>query len=86
MIIVCFSYFDNSYAQESNQINVIYPMTTVTGNIAIPVTVGDMLEFVVMINLGVVGVPVPVSASASYSSYVQATTEFGGGTITVGMS
>jgi len=70
----------------SNQVYVTYPMTTVSGNIAIPVTVGDMMEFVVRVNLGVSGVPVPASESASYLSYVQATTEFGGGVITVGMS
>ncbi len=70
----------------SSQVHVTYPMTSISENIAIPVTVGDMLEFMVMVNLGVLGAPVPASESASYSSYVVSTTEFGGGVITVGMS
>ncbi len=70
----------------SNQVHMVYPMSSVFGNIAVPVNVGDMMEFVVRVNLEVSGAPTPASESASYLSYVQATTEFGGGIITVGMS
>ena len=70
----------------SNQVHMTYPMSAVFGNIAVPVNVGDMMEFVVRVNLEVSGAPTPASESASYLSYVQATTEFGGGVITVGMS
>jgi hypothetical protein len=70
----------------SNQVYITYPLTSISENIAIPVTVGDMMEFVVRVNLEVSGAPAPSSEDARYSSYVQATTEFDGGIITVGMS
>jgi len=70
----------------SNQVHVTYPLTSISGNIAIPVDVGDMMEFVVRVNLEASGVPTPSSADGGYSSYVETTTEFGGGVITVGMS
>ena len=70
----------------SNQIHVTYPLTTISENIAISVDVGDMMEFVVRVNLEASGVPTPSSVDGRYSSYVKTTTEFGGGVITVGMS
>ena len=70
----------------TNQVRIEYPLTSVTENIAISVDVGDMIEYVIRVNLDVVGAPVPISADGSYSSYVRATTEFGGGVIVVGMS
>ena len=69
----------------SNQVRVTYPLTSISDNVAIPVTAGDMMEFVVRVNLQASGVPTPSSSNAAYSSYVQVTTEFGGGVITVGM-
>ena len=70
----------------SNQIHVTYPLTSISENIAISVDVGDMMEFVVRVNLEASGVPTPSSVDGRYSSYVKTTTEFGGGVITVGMS
>ncbi len=70
----------------SNQAHITYPLDPISNTIAIPVTVGDVMEFVVRVNLEVAGAPAPASADARYSPYVQATTEFGGGIITVGMS
>jgi len=69
-----------------NHVHITYPLTSISENIAIPVIVGDMMEFVVRVNLEVSGAPAPSSADARYSSYVVSTTELGGGTITVGMS
>ena len=70
----------------SNQVFVTYPLDMVTENIFIPVQVGDMVEFIVRVNLEASGTPAPISDSANYLSYVKVTTEFGGGIITVGMS
>lgn len=70
----------------SNQVRITYPLTSISENIAIPVNVGDMIEFVVRVNLEASGVPTPSSIDAAYSAYVKTTTEFGGGVITVGMS
>lgn len=70
----------------NNQVHVSYPLDLVSENIFIPVTVGDMVEFVIRVNLEGSGSPTPMSNSASYSSYAQVTTELGGGIITVGMS
>ena len=70
----------------SNQVHVMYPLTSTTDNITIPVTVGDMIEFVVRVNLEASGAPTPSYVDSSYSSYVKTTTEFGGGIITVGIS
>jgi len=69
----------------SNQVRIEYPSTPISDYIAIPVTVGDMVEFVVRVNLEVSGAPTPSSVDARYSSYVMATTEFKGGIITGGM-
>ncbi len=80
------STFSEARYGASNQVRIEYPLTTISDYIAIPVTVGDMMEFVVRVNLDVAGAPTPSSVDAVYSSYVQATTEFGGGIITVGMS
>jgi len=70
----------------SNQVFVTYPLDLVSENIFIPVEIGDMVEFVVRVNLEASGTPAPISDSANYLSYVKVTTEFGGGIITVGMS
>jgi len=45
-----------------------------------------MMEIIVRVNLQASGAPTPSSVDGVYSSYVQVTTEFGGGLITVGMS
>ena len=70
----------------SNQVRVTYPLTSISEYVVIPVDVGDMMEFVVRVNLQALGAPTPSSSNAAYSSYVKVTTEFGGGVITVGMS
>ena len=70
----------------TNKVHITYSLTSITDNITIPVTVGDMIEFVVRVNLEASGAPTPSSVDSSYSSYVKATTEFGGGVITVGIS
>ena len=70
----------------TNKVHITYPLTSITDHIAIPVTVGDMIEFVVRVNLEASGAPTPSYVDSSYSSYVKATTEFGGGIITVGIS
>jgi len=70
----------------SNQVHITYPENIISENIAIPVIVGDVVEFVISVNLEVSGAPAPSSENAVYSSYVQATTELGGGVISVGMS
>jgi len=80
------STFSEARYGASNQVSITYPMTSISENIAIPVTSGDMMEFVVRVNLDVSGAPTPSSADARYSSYVKATTELGGGIISVGMS
>ena len=78
--------FETSKWGASNKVRVQYPITGVSGVVAVPVVVGDMIEYVVRANLSVTGVPVPASSSAGYGSFVQATTDFGGGVITVGTS
>ncbi len=80
------SSFGETRRGATNAVNIIYPLDGVTGNIATPVTVGDMIEYVIRVNLDAKGAPVPSSNDAAYSSYVKTTTEFGGGVITVGMS
>ena len=70
----------------SNQVRVDYPLTSISEYVTIPVDVGDMMEFVVRVNLQALGAPTPSSVDGVYSSYVRATTEFGGGVITIGMS
>ena len=80
------STFSDAKYGANNQVFIEYPMTSVTENIAVPVSVGDMIEFVIRVNLDAAGAPVPTSDDGKYSSYVKATTEFGGGVITVGMS
>lgn len=70
----------------SNQVHITYPLTSISDNITIPVNTGDMMEFVMRVNLDASGAPTPSSGDGAYSSYVQVTTEFGGGLITVGMS
>ena len=69
----------------SNQVHITYPLTSISDNVAIPVTVGDMMEFVVRVNLQASGAPTPSNVNELYSSYVQVTTKFGGGVITIGM-
>ena len=70
-----------------NHVYIKYPLTSITENIEVPVSVGDMIEFVIRVNLDAAGAPVPTSDDdGRYSSYVKATTEFGGGVITVDMS
>jgi len=70
----------------SNQVYIEYPMTSISEYITTPVKSGDMIEFVVRAKLIAAGTPTPSSDSSEFSSYVQVTTEFGGGVITVGMS
>ena len=80
------STFNETRYSANNQVYVKYPLTSITENISVPVSVGDMIEFVIRVNLDAKGAPVPTSDDGKYSSYVKATTEFGGGVITVGMS
>lgn len=80
------SAFSEAEYGANNQVRIIYPLDDVNYNLSIPVTVGDMVEFMVRVNLEVSGSPTPISNSAVYSSYVISTTELGGGIITVGMS
>jgi len=61
-------------------------MTSISEYITTPVKSGDMIEFVVRAKLVAAGTQTPSGDSADFSSYVQVTTEFGGGIITVGMS
>jgi hypothetical protein len=70
----------------SNQVHVNYPLESISENIAVPVSTGDMVEFIIRVNIDAVGAPTPSSNNAEYSAYVQTITEFGGGAITVGMS
>ena len=70
----------------THKVCIEYPLTSITNNIAIPVDVGDMIEYVIRVNLDVKGAKVPTSNDGGYSSYVKATTKFDGGVITVGMS
>ena len=80
------STFSEARYGANNQVYIKYPLTSITENIAVPVTVGDMIEFVIRVNLDAAGAPVPTSDDGRYSSYVKVITEFGGGLITVGMS
>jgi len=70
----------------NNQVHVEYPQTSITEYVEVSVISGDMVEFMIIVNLEASGASTPSSDNAAYSSYVQTTTEFGGGTITVGMS
>jgi len=70
----------------SNQVHITYSENIISENIAIPVIVGDMVEFVIRVNLEVSGTPAISGDNMSSSSYVQATTNLGGGVISVGMS
>ena len=80
------STFSQAGYDASNKVRIVYPLSAVSDQIAVPVEVGDMMEFVVRVNLDASGAPAPTSSDAAYTSYVIATTEFGGGIITVGMS
>ena len=71
--------------EQVNQVHITYPSTSFSDNIATPVTAGDMMEFVVRVNLQASGAPTPSNVNESYSSYVKVTTQFGGGVITIGM-
>lgn len=65
------STFDDIGYGASNQVYVTYPLTNISENIAIPVIVGDMVEFVVRVNLEVSGAPTTSEDNMSYSSYVR---------------
>lgn len=70
----------------SNQVHVEYPQTTISEYVEVSVAAVDMVEIMLVVNLEASGASTPTSDNAVYSSYVQATTEFGGGMITAGMS
>jgi len=70
----------------NNQVHVEYPQRSITKSVEVSVISGDMVEFMIIVNLEASGASTPSSDNAAYSSYVEITTEFGGGTITVGMS
>ena len=80
------STLSNARYGASNQVHIVYPLTLVSEYITTQVDVGDMIEYVIRVNLDVAGAPVPTSNDGSYSSYVSATTEFDGGVIIVSMS
>jgi len=80
------STFSEAQYGTSNQIRMEYPRTLISDQIAIPVTAGDMMEFMVRVNLDASGAPTLSMVDTIQSSYVEATTEFKGGIITVGMS
>ena len=46
-----------TYTGENSQVHITYPPTSFSDNIAIPVTAGDMMEFVVRVNLSASGIP-----------------------------
>ena len=80
------STFSEAGYDTTNKVRIVYPLSAVSDQIAVPVSVGDMMEFVIRVNLDASGAPIPASNDAAYASHVRVGTEFGGGIITASMS